>query len=67
MKDEITIKEIKEAKKELEDNINALIEQFQTKYNIKTKDIVLRKVSCIERFLDNKKHSYVEIKLFSNI
>lgn len=67
MKDNYTIKEIKEAKTELEKNINELIGQFLTKYDVKINDIVLRNINSIERFLDNKKHTYIEISLFQKI
>lgn len=67
MKEDVTINEIKKAKTELEKNINELIGQFLTKYDVKINDIVLRNINSIERFLDNKKHTYIEIRLFQKI
>ena len=67
MKEDVTINEIKKAKAELEKTINELIGQFLTKYDVEINDIVLRNINSIERFLDNKKHTYIEIHLFQKI
>lgn len=41
MKDDLTIKEIKTAKAELEDNIASLLSNFYHKYDILVEDIVI--------------------------